>query len=289
MSYLDKTASLTPEAYEIICHHATELSYSGQYHEPVVLGSYLCRRCGLALFRANSQFSSGCGWPSFDLAIPTTIRQLPDPDGERTEIRCQRCDAHLGHLFIGEGYTRQNQRYCVNSLALDFVAHSEVKDSEEAIVAGGCFWGVDYYLQKIPGVLKTEVGYCGGQVLHPTYQQVCTGQTGHFEAVRIIYDRNKTDFKTIATRFFEIHDPTQTNGQGADLGPQYQSAVFYYDDYQHQLVNDLIAELRHNGYQIATQQHPIQTFWPAEEYHQHYYRRHAKTPVCHQPVKRFAR
>lgn len=286
-SFLDKTASLTPTARRIICEQATEYPHSGAYNTVVTQGSYLCRRCGLALFRANSQFASGCGWPSFDVNIPYAVKELPDSDGLRIEIRCHRCDAHLGHVFDGEYLTAKNRRHCVNSAAIDFVANNDVVDTEEAILAGGCFWGVEHYLGQIPGVLAVESGYTGGTTAEPTYNQICSGTTGHYEAVRVVFDRAKTDYHAIAKRFFEIHDPTQRMGQGPDLGHQYQSAVFYYNTSQHDETCKLIEQLKKKGYDVATQLLPAQIFWPAEEYHQNYYAKQSKMPYCHQPVMRF--
>lgn len=285
--FIDKTAGLMPAARRVICDKATEYPHTGAYNTVVTQGSYLCRRCGLALFRGDSQFSSGCGWPSFDASIVHTVKQRPDPDGRRLEIVCQRCDAHLGHVFTGEYLTAKNCRYCVNSLALDFVADNDVLDSEEAIVAGGCFWGVDYYLRRLPGVIKVESGYTGGVVIEPTYQQICQGDTGHYEAVRVVYDIAKTDYHTVLKRFFEIHDPTQRSGQGPDLGQQYQSAVFYYNQDQCAEAEALIQQLRNKGHDVATRLLPAQPFWPAEAYHQDYYAKQGKTPYCHQPVARF--
>lgn len=286
-NYLDKTASLTPAAKRIICEKATEYPNTGEYNAVAKQGSYLCRRCGLALFRAKSQFNSGCGWPSFDDDIVQAVKQIPDKDGQRTEILCERCDAHLGHVFIGEFITHKNQRHCVNSASIDFVADSEVLDTEEAIVAGGCFWGVDHFLRLLPGVLKVEVGYSGGRVLNPDYDQICSGNTGHYEVARVVYDRSKTDYHSVLKRFFEIHDPTQRSGQGPDIGPQYKSAVFYYNDEQREEAETLIQHLRKGGYDVATQLLEVETFWPAEHYHQNYYAKHNKAPYCHRPVSRF--
>ncbi|MFT4059809.1 MAG: bifunctional methionine sulfoxide reductase B/A protein [Legionella sp.] len=285
--YLDKTASLTPLVKRVICDKATEYPHTGVYNQIVTQGTYLCRRCGLALFRGSSQFSSGCGWPSFDDNITHAVKQMLDSDGRRTEILCGRCEAHLGHVFIGEYFTSKNLRHCVNSASLDFVADSQVLDTEEAIVAGGCFWGVEYFLKQISGVLYVESGYTGGPALDPTYEDVCQGNTGHFEAVRVIYDKDKTDYHQVLKRFFEIHDPTQKTGQGPDIGQQYQSAVFYYNQEQLDEVELLRQMLQKRGYQVATHLLPVQTFWRAEDYHQDYYVKHYKVPYCHKPENRF--
>ncbi|KTC92146.1 bifunctional methionine sulfoxide reductase B/A protein [Legionella cincinnatiensis] len=286
-NYLDKTASLTPLAKRVICEKATEYPHTGAYNVLVTQGTYLCRRCGLALFRGSSQFSSGCGWPSFDDNVVHAVKQIPDSDGRRMEILCARCDAHLGHVFTGEYFTQKNLRHCVNSASIDFVADNQVLDTEEAILAGGCFWGVDHFLKQIPGVLRVEVGYTGGVTLDPSYEQICQGNTGHYEAVRVIFDRDKTDYHHVLKRFFEIHDPTQKSGQGPDIGQQYQSAIFYYNQEQLDEAELLIQILQKKGYEVATRLFPVQTFWPAEEYHQDYYAKHRKAPYCHQPVNRF--
>ena len=285
--FLDKRASLTPSSERVLCDKATEPPHSGIYNEIVLKGTYLCRRCGLAMFRAHSQFSAGCGWPSFDEDIDHAVKELPDSDGHRVEILCRRCDGHLGHVFLGEHFTEKNRRYCVNAASIDFVKDTTVVDTEEALLAGGCFWGVDYYLNRLPGVLKVDVGYCGGNEPNPSYEQICHGNTGHYETVRVIFDTAKTDYATVVKRFFEIHDPTQITGQGPDLGQQYQSAIFYYNDAQLKQANHLITLLENKGYAVATQLIKAQTFWPAEEYHQDYYAKHKNTPYCHQPCARF--
>jgi peptide methionine sulfoxide reductase msrA/msrB len=286
--YLDKTTTLTPATKRIIVDKATEYPNSGIYNSVLSQGTYLCRRCGLSLFRGNSQFSSGCGWPSFDDAINNGVKQEIDVDGRRSEILCYRCNAHLGHVFAGEHFTFKNIRHCVNAASLDYVANDQVLDTEEAIVAGGCFWGVEHYLRQVPGVLKVESGYTGGRTDEPTYNQICQGNTGHYEAVRVVYDPSKTKYSQVLKRFFEIHDPTQASGQGPDLGQQYQSAVFYFNEEQHQEAGDLIHLLQKRGYQVVTRLIEAQCFWPAEQYHQEYYLKHHKTPYCHQPMKRFA-
>lgn len=282
-----KSASLSNQLLHIIQDKGTEQPFTGEYEEYDQPGTYLCRQCGLALFRAQSKFHSGCGWPSFDNEIVDAVTCKPDADGRRTEILCARCNAHLGHVFSGEGFTTKNIRHCVNSLSLDFVADTQIKDTAEAIFAAGCFWGVEYYLQKLPGVLKTEVGYTGGTKDNPTYEDVCTKTTGHVEAMRVVYDPTKISYEQLTKYFFEIHDPTQTNGQGPDLGEQYLSVVFYYNDQQKKIAEQLIAELEKKGYKIATQVLPVSVFWRAEQYHQDYYSHKNQQPYCHHYTKRF--
>src|SRR3990167_719171 len=163
---IDKISSLTPDAQAVICEKATEPPNTGAYNTAMTKGSYLCKRCGLALFRANSQFNSNCGWPAFDKIITNTVKELPDNDAP-IEIQCNRCSGHLGHVFTDEHFTSTKKRYCVNALAIDFVADNTVIDTEEVILAGGCFWGVDYHMAQIPGVLKVEAGYSGGTIDNP--------------------------------------------------------------------------------------------------------------------------
>ena len=156
-----------------------------------------------------------------------------------------------------------------------------------AVFAGGCFWGVEHLLGQAKGVLSIQSGYTGGHISNPTYEQVCTGTTGHYEAVRVLFDPTKTDYETLAKLFFEIHDPTQYDGQGPDIGPQYRSAIFYTSQTQKNTAQKLIEILKNKGLHIVTQLLPLEYFWPAEDYHQHYYRRKGTQPYCHRRMKRF--
>lgn len=286
MKYI-KTASLPDIVRTVVSSKGTERPFSGEYDDFGDVGTYLCRQCGLPLFRSTTKFHSGCGWPSFDEEIPGAVKREMDQDGRRTEILCQRCHAHLGHVFEGEQFTAKNIRHCVNSLSLDFVPDMTVTDTEEVIFAAGCFWGVEYFLKRLPGVLKTEVGYTGGHVKNPSYRDVCRGDTGHYEAIRVLYDPTKISYEQLVKYFFEIHDPTQRDGQGPDHGEQYLSAIFYYDDAQKKIAEKLIVELTNKGFNIATRVLPVSIFWRAEDYHQDYYEKNNKQPYCHAYTKRF--
>jgi peptide methionine sulfoxide reductase msrA/msrB len=287
--------NLTPEEEYIIVQKGTEPPYSGKYLNNKEPGTYVCRRCGSPLYRSSDKFDSHCGWPSFDDEIPGAVKRSPDPDGHRTEITCANCGAHLGHVFTGEGLTDKNIRHCVNSISLVFVptAKTDPNDpnnksaAQKAYFAGGCFWGVEYWLKSAPGVISVRSGYMGGQTKKPTYKQVCTGKTGHAETVEVVFDPDKTTYEDLAKLFFEIHDPTQRNRQGPDVGYQYRSAIFYADQQQKETANRLIKLLKEKGLNVATSVEQAKEFWPAEDYHQNYYEKNGGTPYCHLRTKRF--
>lgn len=159
--------------------------------------------------------------------------------------------------------------------------------TDVAVFASGCFWGTEYMFKDVEGVISTRVGYTGGHLERPTYQQVCTGQTGHAEAMEILYDPTKVSYEKLARLFFETHDPTQVNRQGPDIGTQYRSAIFYKDEDQKTVAEKLVKELEGKGLKVATEISPAQTFWPAEEYHQDYYVKTGKRPYCHSYRKLF--
>lgn len=271
---------LTEQEAWVIERKGTEPPFSGRYDKFFEPGFYNCRRCGARLFTSDAKFNSGCGWPSFDAAIEDAVKHTPDADGQRTEITCARCAAHLGHVFKGEGFTPRDTRYCVNSVSLQFTGQPAAKTGR-ALFASGCFWGTEYFLQKIPGVTSTTVGFCGGHTNQPTYKQVCAGDTGHAETVEVMYDPDRVRYETLARTFFETHDFTQLNRQGPDIGTQYRSAIFYLDQEQKDTAERLILWLKQNGHPVKTQLTAAGTFWPAEDYHQDYYQRKNGTPYCH--------
>ena len=278
---------LTPEEERVIVQKGTEPPFTGELLHNKDNGTYTCKRCDTPLFKSTSKFDSGCGWPSFDDEIEGAIKRVPDADDSRTEIVCATCDAHLGHVFVGEGYTDKDVRHCVNSISMNFVAETSVVATEKAYFAGGCFWGVEHLLKETDGVISTSVGYMGGSKSNPSYKDVSYKNTGHAEAVEVVYDPSKTSYEALARLFFEIHDPTQRNRQGPDVGEQYRSVIFYVDEDQKQTSEKLIEILKDKGYDVATELVMADMFWIAEDYHQDYYDNTGKEPYCHVYTKRF--
>ncbi|HUV01093.1 MAG TPA: bifunctional methionine sulfoxide reductase B/A protein [Bacteroidales bacterium] len=283
-SYFD----LTKQESYVINNKGTEAPFTGKFTNHKEKGTYVCKKCGSALYNSADKFQSDCGWPSFDDEIKGAVNRFPDPDGMRTEIQCANCGAHLGHVFTGERLTSKNIRHCVNSVSLDFVAAQlDAGRYGSAVFAGGCFWGVEYYLQKAPGVISVTSGYTGGHVKNPSYKEVCTGTTGHAEAVKIIYDPEKNNYETLLKLFLEIHDPTQVDRQGPDIGEQYRSEIFYLNDDQKRIAEKYIFILKSKGLKVATALTKASEFYPAEGYHQDYYFNNGKVPYCHAYTKRF--
>jgi methionine-S-sulfoxide reductase len=154
--------------------------------------------------------------------------------------------------------------------------------TETAIFGAGCFWGVEYVFERVPGVVNTEVGYAGGHTEHPTYREVCGHGTGHAEVARVEFDPDVVTFDQLLEVFWAMHDPTQVNRQGPDVGDQYRSAILTTSDEQR-----MTAEASRDRAQarfdrpISTEIVPADTFWPAEDYHQRYYDKNGHTPYCH--------
>lgn len=285
--------ALSDAEKRVIVDKGTERPFTGKYWNHFEKGVYVCRQCGAALYSSEGKFQSECGWPSFDQEIPGAVKHQGDADGRRTEILCANCGGHLGHVFTGEHLTPKDVRHCVNSVSIVFqpaAAAASQKTTQpatqEAIFAGGCFWGVDHYFRQAPGVISVTSGYSGGTVAKPTYHQVCTGATGHAESVRVVFDPSKVTYEALAKLFFEIHNPEQLNRQGPDVGTQYRSAIFYATPEQKATAEKLIAQLRANGYKVVTELTPATDFYPAEDYHQDYITKHPERS-CHARAERF--
>ncbi|MGA0133484.1 MAG: peptide-methionine (S)-S-oxide reductase MsrA [Opitutales bacterium] len=166
-------------------------------------------------------------------------------------------------------------------------AKPDMKDQpklEKAMFGAGCFWGVEYQYEKIPGVVDAVSGYAGGHVLNPGYREVCEGDTGHAEVIQVVFDPAKVSYRTLVEYFFRMHDPTQVNRQGPDHGEQYRSVIFAYSEAQRKVAEEVKAALEKSKAfraPIATRIEGEKVFWKAEEYHQDYYARKGTKPYCH--------
>lgn len=159
----------------------------------------------------------------------------------------------------------------------------EPKQKEIATLAGGCFWCLEAVYEQLKGVEQVTSGYAGGSVANPTYQEVSTGRTGHAEVVQVVFDPEQVSYRDVLGVFFTIHDPTTLNRQGADVGTQYRSAIFYHSPEQKEAAESMIRELEAEGLwknPIVTQVVPLEAFYPAEDYHQEYFRNHPNQPYC---------
>jgi peptide methionine sulfoxide reductase msrA/msrB len=269
----------------------------------------------MPLFSSLDKFDSGTGWPSF--CNPLEEKEVVEKGDAShrmvgTEVRSRAADSHLGHVFDDGPRDRGGLRYCINSAALRFVPVEEVEEQgygaylapfvakglakapapsskstatrEEAILAGGCFWGMEEIIRKIPGVLETEVGYSGGSMQEPTYEDVKKGTTQHAEAIRIVFDPSKLTYAELLMWFFRMHDPTTPNRQGNDIGTQYRSAVFFTSEGQQQTALRVIKEVDASGKwkrPIVTDVVKATPFWRAEDYHQDYLQKHPGGYTCH--------
>lgn len=313
----DLKKKLDPLQYQVTQQAATEPPFRNTYWDNKKHGLYVDIVSGEPLFSSLDKFDSGCGWPSFTKPLAgTALVEKRDMTHNmvRTEVRSKAADSHLGHVFDDGPKEAGGLRYCINSASLRFIpvqdlekegyggytdgfikagvfkkpggvqAGSNPAKQETATLAGGCFWGMEEIIRKIPGVIKTRVGYTGGTKANPTYKEVCTGTTGHAEAVEIVFDPGQLSFEDILGFFFRMHDPTTLNRQHNDIGTQYRSAIFYHSEEQRKAAEAVKERVNKSGKwksPVVTEITKAGTFWLAEDYHQDYLQKNPGGYNCH--------
>lgn len=289
---------LSPEQFRVLRKQGTERPFCGTLLDNKLAGVYTCAGCSLPLFASNAKFNSGTGWPSFfqPIAEGNVLEHRDASHGMlRSEIVCARCDGHLGHVF-DDGPRPTGLRFCLNSESLLFTPNdalaalaepaadagaTEHQASASLVLAGGCFWCTEAVFEQLLGVSDVESGYAGGSKETASYRQVCEGNTGHAEVIRITYDPRQITLDQLLDVFFDAHDPTQLNRQGHDVGTQYRSAIFYADASQRQAAEQKIAQLEQShkfSRPIVTTLEPLTAYYPAEPYHQGYAQLHPSEP-----------
>jgi peptide methionine sulfoxide reductase msrA/msrB len=304
-------ARLTPIQWKVTQESGTERAFTGEYWDNHADGIYVDIVDGTPLFSSKDKFDSGCGWPSFTQPLeesPLAEKRDLTHGMVRTEVRSTRADSHLGHVF-DDGPKPTGLRYCINSASLRFVpvadlekeglgrflplfgktasssaspAAASASSRETAVLAGGCFWGMEDLLRKIPGVLDTECGYTGGHLENPKYDDTHDSKSGHAESVKIVFDPAKVSYDELLAWFFKIHDPTTLNRQGNDRGTQYRSTIFYANAEQKAAAEKAItiAEAKWKK-KVVTTLEPAAKWWPAEAYHQDYLVKNPRGYTCH--------
>ena len=278
---------LSPDAFYVTRQQGTERAFTSPLNDEHRTGVFFCTSCGNPLFRSQDKFDSGTGWPSFIrpmAARSVALRQDHSVGMVRDEVRCARCQAHLGHVF-DDGPKPTGLRYCMNGIAMRFTPTKNLQTLRTAVFAQGCFWCLEEIFEHIRGVKAVISGYAGGQETNPTYEQVGSGSTGHAESVLVRYNPQEITYAQLLKVYFHAGDITQVNGQGPDHGRQYRSIVFYQNPAQKAEIEVYLRELRQSGVYskpIAVEVIPETRFYPAEDYHQDYVIHHPTNPYVMQ-------